>query len=163
MTLYAASVPVFARYLGQAARMVGRATDAQLAHGLSDAFPAGVQLATAAGYALRIACPLAGRDVPDLPGGSDKAALAQRFAAVQAELARLAPGDFTGAEARVIRHRAGFADLEQDAATFLHHYGMPNFLFHLTMGYASLRAAGLVLGKGDFDGLHRYPADFRFS
>ncbi|NUB44335.1 DUF1993 family protein [Fertoebacter nigrum] len=163
MSLYAASVPVFARYLGQAARMAERASEAQLAQGLADALPAGAQLATAAGYALRVACPLAGRAVPDLPEGADKTALARRFAAVQAELARLAATDFIGAEARVICHRAGFADLEQDGATFLHQYGMPNFMFHLTMGYASLRAAGLALGKADFDGLHHYPGGFRFS
>jgi hypothetical protein len=72
------------------------------------------------------------------------------------------PSEFEGAEARIIRHRAGEAEVEQDAATFLHLYGIPNFLFHLTMGYAALRAAGMVLGKADFDGIHVYPPDFRF-
>jgi hypothetical protein len=52
--------------------------------------------------------------------------------------------------------------LEQTGAEFLHLYGIPNFFFHLTMGYAALRAAGVPLGKADFDGLHSYPADFRF-
>ena len=72
------------------------------------------------------------------------------------------PQEFEGAEARRIRHRAGEAELEQDAATFLHLYGLPNFFFHLTMGYAALRAAGVALGKADFDGQHLYPAGFRF-
>ncbi len=45
---------------------------------------------------------------------------------------------------------------------FLHLYGLPNFFFHLTMGYAALRAAGVRLGKADFDGFHSYPDDFRF-
>ena len=67
-----------------------------------------------------------------------------------------------GAEGRVIQHRAGFADLEQDGASFLHLYGMPNFLFHVTMGYAALRAAGVALGKADFDGSHDYPPGFAF-
>ena len=62
----------------------------------------------------------------------------------------------------MIVHRAGFADLEQDGASFLHLYGMPNFLFHVTMGYAALRAAGVALGKADFDGFHDYPAGFAF-
>ncbi len=39
---------------------------------------------------------------------------------------------------------------------------MPNFLFHLSMGFAVLRAGGLEIGKGDFDGLHEYPRGFRF-
>ena len=40
--------------------------------------------------------------------------------------------------------------------------GMPNFFFHLTMGYAALRAAGVPLGKADFDGFHVYPEGFEF-
>jgi hypothetical protein len=72
------------------------------------------------------------------------------------------PDEFIGAEARIIRHRAGFADLEQTGTDFLFLYGLPNFFFHITMGYASLRAAGVALGKADFDGFHDYPAGFRF-
>jgi hypothetical protein len=30
------------------------------------------------------------------------------------------------------------------------------------MGYAALRAVGVPLGKEDFDGIHSYPAGFRF-
>ncbi len=164
MTLYAASVPVFARYLGQAGAMVAKASDAALATRIADAMPAGAQVAVAAHYTLRIAFPLAGRAVPVLAEGPwTKAALAGRLAEVQAHLAALDPADFDGAAARIIRHRAGFADLEQDGATFLHHYGLPNVMFHLTMAYATLRVAGVVLGKADFDGLHSYPPGFRFS
>ena len=47
--------------------------------------------------------------------------------------------------------------LDQSAADFLYLYGMPNFMFHLTMGYAALRASGVALGKADFDGFHAYP------
>ena len=37
MTLYAASVPVFARYLGQAGAMVAKASDAALRSRIADA------------------------------------------------------------------------------------------------------------------------------
>jgi uncharacterized protein len=30
------------------------------------------------------------------------------------------------------------------------------------MAYASLRMAGLSIGKADFDGLHSYPDEFSF-
>jgi uncharacterized protein len=53
--------------------------------------------------------------------------------------------------------------LDQTGADFLYLYGLPNFFFHLTMGYAALRAAGADLGKADFDGFHAYAAGFRFS
>lgn len=155
--LYSASVPVFRHYLGRVSDMAEAAGPLLLTARLADAFPAGQQFAIAAGFALRIACPLAGREVPGLPS-----ALAPRLAVARAVLGAMRPAEFTGAEARVIAHRAGEADHEQDAASFLYLYGMPNFLFHVTMGYASLRAAGMALGKADFDGFHAYPAGFRF-
>ena len=156
--LFSASVPVFRHYLGRAAAIAERAGAELLAARIGDAFPAGQQFATAASYALRIACPLAGREIPDLPK-----ALAPRLAVVRATLGAMRPEAFEGAEDRMIRHQAGFADLEQSGSEFLYLYGLPNFFFHLTMGYAALRQAGMVLGKADFDGLHHYPAEFSFS
>jgi hypothetical protein len=157
MSLYPASVPVFRHYLARVAAMAETATDAELAAQLGDAFPAAQQFATAAGFALRIACPLAGREVPDLP-----CALAPRLAVARAMLGGMRPDEFIGAEDRIIWHTAGFAELEQTGRDFLFLYGLPNFFFHVTMGYAALRAAGMALGKADFDGMHDYPADFRF-
>ena len=100
---------------------------------------------------------LIGREVPDLPEG-----LGPRLAVARASLGSMKPAEFEGAEARIIHHRAGFADVEQTGEQFLHLFGLPNFFFHLTMGYAALRAAGVPLGKEDFDGIHSYPKDFRF-
>ncbi|MDM7932766.1 DUF1993 family protein [Tabrizicola sp.] len=155
--MYHASVPVFRHYLGRVSGMVEKAGPEALTAQLADTFPAGQQFATAAGFALRITCPLAGREVPDLPQ-----ALGPRLAVARAMLGAMAPADFDGAESRIIRHRAGFAELEQTGMDFLFLYGLPNFFFHLTMGYAALRAAGVVLGKADFDGFHSYPEDFHF-
>ena len=155
--LYVASVPVFRHYLGQMARIVETAPETALDSRIADAFPARQQFATAAGFSLRVACPLAGQPVPELP-----AELGARLQAARDGLDHLHPADFTQAERRRIRHRAGSAELIQDGASFLHLFGMPNFLFHLTMGYAALRMAGLAIGKADFDGFHRYPEGFRF-
>ncbi len=156
--MYSATVPVFRHYLGQMAAMVekagrGGALNAQIA----DSLTAGQHFATAAGYTLRIACPLAGREIPNLPQ-----ALAPRLAVARATLGAMKPAEFDGAETRLIHHIAGFADVEQTGHDFVYLYGIPNFFFHLTMGYATLRTAGVPLGKADFDGIHSYPADFRF-
>ena len=155
--MYQASVPVFRHYLSRISDIVAVAGPDALDARIADAFPARQQFATAAGFALRVACPLAGREVPDLPQ-----ALGPRLAVARAMLGAMTPAEFEAAETRVIRHHAGFAVLEQTGADFLHLYGLPNFFFHLTMGYAALRAAGVPLGKADFDGFHAYPADFRF-
>jgi uncharacterized protein len=154
MTLFAASVPVFQRYLAQAR---GLAAAGDLGARLGDSMTAARHLTVAARYSLRICYPLAGRAVPaEVEGG----VLAQ-IAAAEAALAVLTPQEFTGAEARVIHHRAGFAELQQSGEAFLHQYGLPNFFFHLTMAYASLKAEGAPLGKADFDGFHLYPTEFR--
>lgn len=155
--MYQASVPVFRHYLSRISDIVAVAGPDALDARIADAFTARQQFATAAGFALRVACPLAGREVPDLPQG-----LGPRLAVARAMLGAMTPAEFEGAETRMIRHQAGFAVLEQSGAEFLHLYGIPNFFFHLTMGYAALRAAGVQLGKADFDGFHSYPADFRF-
>lgn len=159
MTLYAASVPVFQHYLAQAAGMLDRG---DLQARIGDGFPAGQQLSIAAGFSLRVSYPLAGRAVPEFALGNNRAEVAGCIAAAQRALADLSPQDFAGAEARQISHVAGFAELQQTGADFLYLYGLPNFFFHLTMGYAALRAAGADLGKADFDGLHSYPQGFRF-
>jgi hypothetical protein len=155
--MYQATVPVFRHYLARVAAMAEKAGPEAMDARIADAFPAGQQFATAAGFALRIACPLAGREVPDLPQ-----ALGPRLAVARAMLGAMTAAEFDGAETRIIRHHAGFAVLEQTGTEFLHLYGLPNFFFHLTMGYAALRVAGVALGKADFDGFHSYPEDFSF-
>lgn len=155
--LYAASVPVFRHYLSRAAAMVEMAGPEALAARVADAFPASQQFAMAAGFALRVACPLAGREVPQMPQ-----ALAPRLAVVRAVLGAMRPAEFAGAQERQITHRAGMAEITQSGEDFLYLFGLPNFFFHLTMGYAALRGAGVPLGKADFDGFHTYPAPLAF-
>lgn len=155
--LYTATVPVFRHYLARMQDMVECAGPEALSARVADAFPASQQFSTAAGFAMRVACPLAGREVPDLPQ-----ALAPRLAVVRATLGAMRAEEFQGAETRRIRHRAGFAELEQGAEQFLYLFGLPNFFFHVTMGYAALRQAGVPLGKADFDGFHAYPPDYHF-
>ena len=150
--LFIASVPVFRHYLGRAQDMAEKAGPDLMAARIADSFPAVQHFATAAGFALRAVCPLTGREMPDLPR-----ALGPRLAVVRATLGAMKPSEFDGAEGRIITHMAGAAELDQTAEQFLYLFCLPNFFFHLTMGYASLRAAGLALGKEDFDGLHSYP------
>lgn len=145
--LYQASVPVFRDHLGPAARIAEAAGPDLLSTArIADALPAGQHFGAAAGFALRGACPLAGRDIPDLP-----AALAPRLAVARAMLGAMQPAEFRDAEARIIRHRRGETWLDQPAADYLHGFAIPNFFFHLTMACAALRAAGMPLGLDDLD------------
>jgi uncharacterized protein len=42
--------------------------------------------------------------------------------------------------------------LQFDGETYLKHFAMPNFYFHITIAYALLRHAGVDVGKGDYLG-----------
>ncbi|MEC7763469.1 MAG: DUF1993 family protein [Pseudomonadota bacterium] len=164
--LYQASVPVFLHYLEQARGLVsacrgrGELLEARLA---PDMFSAAQQFATAAGFALRGTFPLIGEAVPEFPSAAmDREGILARIDFAHERLVTMDPATFEGAETRRIKHLAGFADLDQSGAQYLNMFAMPNFVFHLSIGFAVLRQGGLEIGKADFDGLHDYPPGFRF-
>ncbi|MCU0912727.1 MAG: DUF1993 domain-containing protein [Rhodobacteraceae bacterium] len=162
--LFAATVPVLRHYLGRLDALVAAASSSALERRLADdVFPAGVQFRTAQSFALRTVFPTLGRTVPKLTHvGQTAALLAARSDEVRGLLAPLAAADFDGAADRPVTHAAGEATLTQPGADYALRFALPNFFFHLTMGYATLRGAGLALGKADFDGLHAYAPGFRF-
>lgn len=164
--LFSASVPVFRHYLARARRLVDYASEdtALLTARLApDMLTCAEQFATAAGFSLRSTFPLVGEPVPQFPDlDMDASGLEARIAFAEEKLATLLPTSFEGAETRRVRHRAGFAELDQSGQDFLTLFGMPNFLFHLSMAFAILRQNGVEVGKSDFDGLHDYPHGFRF-
>ena len=127
-----------------------------------DMFNFAQQVRTAVHFTLRIALPLAGREVPEAPNATDDLAdLYRRIDAARAAL-DLPIDAFAGAAERRLTERAGFAELDLAAPDFLIRFGLPNFWFHLTSAYALLRAAGAPVGKADIDGLHDYPPGFSF-
>ncbi len=169
--LYAACVPVLLGVLDRLDATLARATrelgarlpealDARPAPGM---LPAGQQVATAVQFTLRTAFPLAQRRPPELRGPLDAAGLAARIAEARDLLADLPADAFAGAETRLARGQAGFADLELPGPAFLWQFGLPNVHFHQAMAYVALKQAGLALGKADFDGLHVYPEGFSFG
>jgi uncharacterized protein len=166
--LFECSKPVFEHYLGRIDHLLGK-LDLTGQHGLTrslqrDAFTAGEHFRTAQGFVLRTLFPLIGKPIPEIAeSGTDLPALLHRGNAIRALIAPVRPDDFIGASNRIIEHRAGDAELEHSATDFLTLYAMPNFFFHLTSAYAILRQTGMMIGKGDFDGWHSYPAGFSFK
>jgi hypothetical protein len=165
ISFFAATVPVFLKALDQIDLLLGKAgTDALLATRLCEnSFTAGENFRIAQGYILRIVCPLIDRKIPVLSTeDTDISALRRRSAEVRIYLNTLREADFSRTNDTQIHHVAGQADLTQTSQKFLTLYGLPNFYFHMTMGYAALRHAGANIGKGDYDGLHFYPDGFSF-
>ncbi len=161
--MFAASVPVALQALDRAGVLLGHATPDMLATRLHpDMFNCAEQFEIVAGFALRATLPLAGRTIAERPCAHDANSLLAHLNAARAEIMTLRPADFEGAAERRIIHRAGFADLDQSGADYLHHFAIPNLWFHLSMAFAILRNHGAPVGKAEFDGFHAYPPDFRF-
>lgn len=170
IALHRASVPVFERYLDRLAHLVDVARSHTQAHHLDPAAMLAARLAAdmlsyskqveiAANFALRTCFPLAGEQVPpygEFPDTFD--GLRERIARAKALIGSLEPEAFRDAEVRLIEDRAGNAVVRLEGAEFLSLYALPNFFFHFTTAYAILRAAGIPLGKEQFDGFHFYQA-----
>jgi len=62
-----------------------------------------------------------------------------------------------------VSEKAGFSEIVLTQPIFIHQYILPNFYFHISMVYAIARANGVMLSKGDYDGIHSYPSGFSFT
>lgn len=154
-------LPVLRHYLGQMDRILSvKGVNKALGYRLSaEALSAGEHFRTAQGFALRLLLPPLGQKIPELGTQAvDLAALQQRSLEIGHILAHLAHEDLT--QLQPVSHKAGFAELTQSPFDYVMLFALPNFMFHLSTGHASLRAAGVPLGKAEFDGQHNYPQGF---
>ena len=117
-----------------------------------DMHDTGWQFAVAIRFAGRSLCPFIGREAPDIPNERTCANLLAFNQTMRQVIGLVGTSDMLG----TVRHDAGEAIVEQDAADHVLRFGLPNMLFHLTTAYVGLRMGGMKVGKADFDGLHRY-------
>lgn len=126
----------------------------------ADGFDTARQFGIALYFAARAVCPVVGRDLPAFPEAFDAAVLAALAQEVTQILAQVTAADVRGAQ---VAHEAGFAQVLQEPADYMIRFALPNMIFHYSMAYAALRAAGFAVGKADFDGIHAYPEGFSFT
>ena len=149
---------VVRRYLDQTLHLVERvAASGQEARLLRlrlapDMLDTADNLGLAMQFAARTLCQPAGGQAPDLPDAMDCVQLRHFGAQIGALIDPISAQDLK----RAVSHVAGEAHLTQDPAEYVLAFGLPNMLFHLSMGYAGLRMGGLDVGKADFDGFHIY-------
>ncbi|WP_338768808.1 DUF1993 domain-containing protein [Massilia sp. METH4] len=121
------------------------------------------QARTAIGFTLRVSCPLAGREIVSFEGDEFTLdGVRGELARTAAYLAELPAEAFADVANRQVDTVAGFAALHFGGPDYFLMYGLPNFFFHYSMVYAIARAAGVPVGKADYDGYHAYPAGFSF-
>lgn len=164
---YTTSVPVFKQLLNSLSAILTKAEayaaekkfepkvllDARL---FPDMFPLIRQVQVAADFAKSVSARLAGVEVPVYEDNE------QTFADLQARIGKtlsfiesLTPAQFEGSETREIVLRPGTPKEKRMVGhTYLYHYGLPQFFFHVTTAYAILRHSGLEVGKGDFMGAY---------
>jgi hypothetical protein len=163
--MYSASIPVFQQLLGSLDDILAKAEAHIAAHHIEpaalsqarlfpDMFPLTLQVQIACDFAGGIAARLAAVEVPKFDGTS------QSFAELRAQIGRavsfigsFTPAQFESSDQREIVLRAGTpAERRFNGETYLLHYGMPQFVFHVTTAYAILRHSGVDIGKRDFLG-----------
>jgi len=162
--MYALSVPVFDRYLGNlmnvldkaAASAADRKIDDTVLTGMRiypDMFPLSRQVQVAADFAKGACARLAGVDVPKYDDNEKTLAeLKARCQTTRDFLATLKPGQFEGSDTRVVKLTLRGEPVEFVGLPYLTGFALPNFYFHMTTAYALLRQAGVPLGKSDFVG-----------
>ena len=102
----------------------------------------------AKGAAARLGLEVPKHDDTEKTFGDLKARLAKTAAFVQS----FKPSDIDGSEYREITLKLGEHAMSFKGQPYLVHFVMPNFYFHCTTAYDTLRHCGVELGKRDFIG-----------
>lgn len=165
LTMYAASVPVFRQMLNSLHDLLDTAeTHASenkidphallQARLFPDMFPLTRQVQIASDFAKGVCARLAGMQVPVYEDNERNfVELRARIAKTLAFIDSIAPEQVDGSEAREITIMHGTAVVKKlPGQSYLLHYGLPQFFFHVTTAYALLRHNGVEIGKRDFLG-----------
>ncbi|QUX95472.1 hypothetical protein C0J08_08560 [Marinomonas sp. CT5] len=154
---------LFNGYLLQLETIVNKVPPELFSESLADGmFSLEVNAKIAANFVLRGYYPLLGKEVISLMSDEQgKAAVIRQIIDTRALLDTL-PEIHNFDDSKVITDKAGFSEIQLCQSDFIHQYIVPNYFFHMGMVYAIAKSKGLAVSKGDFDGLHSYPADFSF-
>lgn len=117
-------------------------------------FPLIRQVQIAADFAKGISSRLAGADVPVWENTETSFAdLQALIAKTLAHVESFTPEQFAQSDTREIVLRPGTPkERILTGSTYLLHYGLPQFFFHVTTTYAILRHNGVEIGKRDYMG-----------
>jgi len=165
LSMHSASVPVFTRMLGNLTQWLDKAEAHAAARKFDPAVLLGVRLAPdmlPLSKQIQIACDTAKFGVARLAGVE-----APKFDDTETTLAELRERvrktvDFVesvpsakieGSEERDITVPRRDGPMVFKGETYLKHYALPNFFFHVTTTYALLRHNGVELGKNEYLGV----------
>jgi hypothetical protein len=164
LSMYQASVPVFARGLENLGSILAKAAahaearkiepavfiNARLA---PDMFPLARQLQIASDAAKGCVARLAGTEVPSYPDAETTfPELHERLAKTIAFVKGFTAAQIDGSEERIVTLRMRGGDVTFRGQDYLLNLALPNFFFHVVTAYAILRHNGVEVGKMDYLG-----------
>ena len=165
--MYINSVPLFKQLLTALRAVLAQANAHVVANSIEpdaflqarlypNMFPLVKQVQIAADFARGISGRLAGVAVPSYEGREKSFTdLDGLLAQTLGFLDGMDAAKFVGSETTEIVLRPGTPkEKKLTGQTYLTHYGLPQFLFHVTTTYAILRHNGLPIGKRDFMGVY---------
>lgn len=165
LSMYSTSVPVFEKMLGNLVRWL----DIAEAHAAAKKFDPSVYLTARLApdmlpfpKQIQIACDMAkfavarlsGTTAPKFDDSEASIAELKQRVAKTLDYIRSVPADqIDGSEAKEIEVPIrGASPLKFSGETYLKHWVLPNFYFHLTIAYGLLRHNSVEIGKFDFIG-----------
>ena len=165
ITMHSASVPIFKRQLGAlltwldkaeahaAARKFDPANYLQLRLA-PDMLPFVSQIRIAGDTAKGCAARLAGQEIPKFEDNeASLVELRERVRRTLDYLDSVPASAIDGSEGReIVLPMRNRDPIRFTGETYLRHWALPNFFFHVSMAYALLRHAGVELGKADYLG-----------
>jgi hypothetical protein len=164
LSMYQASVPVFAHMLGTLSAILDKGAAFAEARGIEpsvlvnarlapDMRPLSAQVQLATDMAIRGAARLAGIEFPSNPDTeSTFPELQERVNKALRFLEPLSPDQIDGSEDRAITLQMRDGELHFNGQDYLLNFLLPNLYFHVTAAYLILRHNGVELGKRDFLG-----------
>ncbi|SFD47661.1 DUF1993 domain-containing protein [Paracidovorax konjaci] len=164
--LYNASIPVFRQMLGSLKDILSKTEAHAMARKIEpdallqarlfpDMFPMARQVLVACDFAKGVSARLAGAEVPSFPDAERPGfvELHDRIDTVRAFIESLPVAQFEQAATRQITLQPGTPREKQFVGeTYVLHYGLPQFFFHVNATYAIARHNGVELGKRDYMG-----------
>ncbi len=164
ISMYAASVPVLLRYLGNLRAILEKAEKHAQAKNLDpavllgsrlypDMFPLTRQVQIASDMAKSGVSRLAGEEPPKYEDTETSFSdLYARLDKTVAHVKRYTPAQIDGSEERDIAIPTRNGPLHFKGLPYLTQFLLPNFFFHVTTAYGILRHNGVELGKSDYLG-----------
>ena len=164
MSMYQASVPVLKRMLNNLSDILEKGAAHAEAKKIDpavliasrlypDMFALARQVQTATDTAKGCAARLAGKEIPKYEDNEATfPELAARIRKTVAFLDTFKPEQIDGMEDKSITLKLRGGDLSFTGMSYLLHFALPNFYFHVTTAYDILRHNGVEVGKMDFLG-----------